>query len=495
MKKYFIFLFLIITTIKLFAFPVNSTVVPWAVGLRIRENPITSARVIAFLGLWEKLTVVEVKNETETINGNIGNWVKIKRENSQTYGWCFSYFLEEIKVDEFFPILEYRALAHSHSGTGYGSREVYTQYNNGKRREKLTLNWENKIIDTFDNLYVSDNGRVIAFNWLDTTTIKRNSRDGTISGNKILFVYNFSNHNLIKIDELFITQSDVYSDRWQDKWDMGFGETAKGFYLNRELEWFILNSTGTKLFYGKNNAGIEVNLITGNRVNHQINRESYHIKEYLGNYIILGTGNRTESVIYDPVKKIFLTSLQFYKNDDPNSDGYYYYPLTILKDRYLVIGQNDNKYNGIIIFDLLTNQQRKLNKPDLKYNQNEYDYGAYHSEYFDQDFYYIVTTLSKRISSFVINETIIIRKVDYNNNVIAQSVFNNIPWILNSQGINRANHIFKMTKTGIIQIQEGDGMHQGWMILVFPFNKNLLNFSFFDYNYRGAYYLYLMNKY
>jgi hypothetical protein len=107
MKRCIFIVLLILTSINLFALSVDSIVVPWSAGLRIRNNPETSANVLGFLGLWEKLTVLEVRNEQVTISGNTGNWVRVRRENSQTTGWCFSYFLEEIDANNFYPILEY----------------------------------------------------------------------------------------------------------------------------------------------------------------------------------------------------------------------------------------------------------------------------------------------------------------------------------------------------------------------------------------------------
>ncbi|MDR1307458.1 MAG: SH3 domain-containing protein [Treponema sp.] len=339
-KRYIFVIFLILISINLFALSVDSIVVPWTVGLRLRNNPEISSNALGFLGLWEKLTVLEVKNEQVAINGNTGNWIKVRRENSQTIGWCFSYFLEEIDVNNFYPVLEYRGIAHYIGGTGGGSREIFTLYNNGKRREKLILNYNNKTIDIYNNVTVSNNGRTMAFNWIDTSTIKRNSRDGTMSGTKYLFVYNFANHNLIRIDEAFITQSDINSPRWSNgEWHEEHGEYADGFYIDTSIEWFILNARGTKLFYGKDYSGIEVDLVTGNKVNHQITRESYHIGEYLGDYIYLIPDDDDEGFLYNPVQKRRLPSVRFYSRGNIHDGVYYCRPIILSRDRYLIIEQ------------------------------------------------------------------------------------------------------------------------------------------------------------
>jgi hypothetical protein len=470
---------------------VDSTVVPWTTGLRIRNNPEPSANVLGFLGLWEKLTVLELRNEQVIINGNTGNWVKVRRENSQTSGWCFSYFLEEIDVNNFFPVLEYRGFAHYIGGTGGGSREIYTLYNSGRRREKLILNYNNKVIDIYNNVTVSDNGRVMAFNWIDPSTIKRNSRDGTMSGTKYLFVYNFTNHNLRKIDEISITQSDVNSQRWaNDRWYEGEGEYAEGFYIDTSIEWFILNANGTKLFYGKDYFGIEVDLITGNMVNHQINREAYHIGRYVGKYIYLGPYDDNDGFLYDPAQKKRLTSVRLYSRGNRHEGVYYCYPVILSKNRYLIIEQEEINSSGIIIHDLTTNQQQRFNKIELSHNSNDFDGGIYHSKYYDEDYYYIVTSLYRRSTS---NRTIEIRKVDYNNNIISQHAFNNITGRMRSYSETTVIH-----NSGIINFQYGFSInkdYQAWMI-IYLFNNTLLEYRLDDgTSDSGSYGFYLMNRY
>ncbi|MDR0289856.1 MAG: SH3 domain-containing protein [Treponema sp.] len=484
MRKFLIITFLIVTNIRLFALSINSTAVPWSTGLRMRTNPATSANVMASLGLWEKLTIIEIKPEAETISGNTGNWVKVKRENSQMTGWCFSYFLEEIDINNFFPVLEFRGWAHSVSGY-YGSNEIYTLYNDGKRREKLVLYWNNKIIETFGDVYVSDNGRVMAFNWLDTTTIRRDSRNGTVSGNKILFVYNFANHTLVKIDEAFITQSDINSARWANgRWQGDMGDFAEGFYINRNLEWFVLNSGGTKLFYETNAGGIEVDLTSGNRVNHQLRyRLDHHLVKYIGNFILL-SDDGDGYVLYNPSEKRILSSFTFHYNSGTYDERNIYYPELISRNRYLVINQDNRTFKGLAIYDLTTGREQRYNEIGLPYSHDEFDGGIHHRKYFHEDYYCIMTFLHKRYST---TRTVVIRKVNYNNEIVSEYTFNNISSKMDSY----SSETFT-TGTGIIEFQYDRG--PAWMI-IYLFNNTLLEYRFDDRNYRGTYSIYLMNKY
>ncbi|MDR0321317.1 MAG: hypothetical protein LBI28_07420 [Treponema sp.] len=486
MKKKIFIILLLVTSIDIFALSVDSTVVPWTVGLRIREAPETPANASNFLGLWEKLTVLEIRNEQITINGNTGNWVKIRRENSMATGWCFSYFLEEIDINNFFPILEYRGTSHYVGGTGGGSREIYTLYNNGRKREKLVLYWNNKAIDIYNNVTVSDNGRVIAFNWIDPTTIVRNSRDSTMSGTKYLFVYNFSNHNLTRIDEVSIIQSDINSQRWADeRWYAGHGDYVEGFFLDNSIDWFIINSNGTKLFYEKVNSKIEVNLLTGNRVNHSINTPGSNIIRYIGNYIYLAGFDNNESSLYDPGQKRMLTELGLYSRGNHHDGVYYRSPIILSRNRYLVMEQKDTSFSGIILHDLTTNQQQRLNEPELSHDRNVFNNGVYHSRYYSEDYYYIMSNLHKRGES---SRTVEIRRVDYRNNIVSQYTFNNVVHRIGS------GYSFSIiiSSPGIISFQHS--LDQAWMI-IYLFNNNLLEYRLDDRRYSGSYSHYLMNNY
>jgi hypothetical protein len=473
MKKFAVLFLLVLAEINLFALSVDGIAVPWTTGLRIRETPSTSGKEIAYLGLWEKLTVLEIKKETETINGNTGNWVKIRRENSRVTGWCFSYFLEEIDVNNFYPVLEYRGWAHAMSRTGYGSREVYTLYNDGKKRDKLVLYWNNKTINTFDNLTVSDNGRIIAFNWTDPATIKRNSREGTISGNRLLFVYNFANHRLLKIDEYFFTESDQFSDRWKGEWDIGHGEYADGFYHDRKLERFILNSDGTKLFY----ANTEVDLISNNRVNHQINLDTF-FDRYFGNYIYMVKLDKSGNILYDPVGKKTIMTIEYHWSD-PNGDGSYNYPVIIFQKRYLVINLNKNGFTGKVIHDLVTGKEQRIKDIDL-YGPGERKF--YLSEIiYQEDGYYIKSSPANNSV-----KNIMIHKIDYNNKILAQYTFDDI-----ASKMSSFTSSYNISNNGIVEFNYGD---QAWM-KIYLFNNTVLEYRFDDGNYKGSYEIYLMNKY
>ena len=468
MKKFYVLFLIFTVNFNVFALSVDCTAVPWTTGLRLRDSASTRGKELGFLGIWEKLKVLEIKQETETIGGNRGNWVKVRREDSLTTGWCFSYFLEEIDPDNFFPVLEYR----------YTIGELYTFYNDGKKREKLTLYWNNKIIEKFDELRVSDNGRVIAFNWTDTATIKRNSREGTMTGTRYLFVYNFASHNTARIDEVIFSQSDKDSERWADgSWDMGY-EYADGFTVDTRLYWFSLNSNGTKIFYGKDNAGIEVDSTKSARTTHQINREGHQIGRYYGDYISLGTSNRRKIELYNPSEKKTITG--FHGPSDPNDpDGSYYRPLIIRENRYLVVEQDDNNFKGMLIHDLSSNQKRQLKNIDLSYNRNEY-YGVY--SVYHNDFYIVMAAFHKEGSP----GSYIIRKVDYNNNILSVSAFNKITYKMTSYSFS----VFAAA-SGLIEFQHGNG--ESWMT-IFLFNEKLLQYRMDDRIYKGYNVYYLMRQ-
>lgn len=360
---------------------VNSTVAPWIVGVRLRENPGTQANIITTLGLWEKLTVVETRDEIETINGNNGKWVKVRRENSQTTGWVFSYFLERIVPSHFLPVWEYnngeiqRADIFTQIFTfNWGIRRPINEI----RRQRLVLFWDNRQIDIFDRAILSDNGRVMAFNWLDPATISRDASEGIISGNRYLFVYNFTTHNLTKIDAHYMRQSDMYSERWvnnSELWD--WGESA-GFFRDENLEHFILNPEGTRIFYFKNEEyAVEVDLTTNINTTHQIKFENYFLNGYLGHFVVLrgrvGLRHTRETILYDPRQGRKLTEFNFHSPSSPNDpNGSSHLPRFIQQDRYLVTLQIEGEYRGLILHDLLTGRQRRLNDIELVDVPNEY---------------------------------------------------------------------------------------------------------------------------
>jgi len=469
MKKLTILFLLIFPGFNLFAFSVNDIVVPWTTGLRIRENPATSAKEIAYLGLWEKLTILEIKEGEEIIGGNKGNWVKIRRENGRVTGWCFSYFLEKIDENNFYPILEYRSFANWDNA---GSEEVYTLYNDGKRRDKLVLFWNNKTIDKFENLRMSENGKIIAFNWVDPATIKRDSREGLISGNRHLFVYNFANHRLVKIDEVSMSKSDRRSKRWANEAETSSLLYPEGFKKDENLEWFILNSDGTKLFYEKNNAKIEVDLTNMNKITHQINRSLSRGDKYFGSYILL-LGLRSEEdgfYLYDTVGKKILNEYKFY-NTKYLVDDTYCLPEVIRSNRYLVAEQFDNISKAVVIIDLVRNQQQKF---IIKTDKGGYNTNLYH-----ENNYYSWNQSSS---------TVTINKFDYNNNSISQYTFNNFPSRMSSFNVH-----FFVHDTGIIQCQEnGRSWGQAWLIICL-FNNTLLEYRIDDGIYKGDYTIYIMN--
>jgi len=501
MKGVLCFFFLAIINIQSFTLSVDSTVVPWSTGLRLREEPAASAKGIVYLGLWEKLTVIEIKNETETINGNTGNWVKVRRENSKVTGWSFSYFLEEIDESNFYPILEYWGFANY---TSYDPNEIYTLYNDGKRRSKLTLNWENKTIDRFDDLFVSDNGRIIVFTWMDTATIRRDNREGSMSGKRILFVYNFTTHNLMKIDEVYITQSDMYSERWYKKYmaDEYEGGYADGFNLDHNLTNYCLNSNNTKLFYAKNQIGIEMSLITGIKIEHRIPDVNYDRVCYMGNYLHISKNDRElykwNGILYDPVKRTSITGFWFIYLVGS------YTPKAILNNRYLVIEESDGALDKWhTIHDLVTNQKRKIEIFDFKeldsneFNYRDFDGGIYHFDIsWKENYYYVFTSLYRRYSNV---HTYIIRKINYENNILEQYVFKDI-----TRGITLSSHSPKyiIGKNSILELTYGNinytdnrpDSNQSWLF-VYSFKNGFSQYRFdSSQTYKGSYSLYIMNN-
>lgn len=450
MKKIAILFLLIFAENNLFALSVDSTVVPWTTGLRIRENSAVSSKAIAYLGLWEKLTIMEIKNESETINGNTGNWVKVRRENRQTTGWCFSYFLEEIDENNFFPILEIK---------GYDNSQMYTFYNDGKKREKLVLYWNNKTIENYDKVNLSGNGKIMAFVWIDPTTIKRNSGDRTISGNRYFFVYNFGNHRLIKIDE---------------KSNGSFGK-------------FALNSNGTKLFYDKDRQGIEVDLLSINHVKHQINLANIYDINYIGNYIYIERNNENGNDLYDPSRKKTIMTFKYHSHNFDDNE-FYRYPVIISNDRYLVIKQNDNSFKGTVIHDLVTSREQQISERELikniesSNNRNDYPEGKFRIISYQEDCYYITPMNAHSEKKIIIN------KVDYNNKILSQYKFDNITYKMSSfLSFADANN------AGIVEFQYGD---QAWMI-IYLFNNTFLEYRIDNYGFSfdedGFFSIYLMN--
>jgi hypothetical protein len=446
------------------------------------------------LGLWEKLTVLEINGETVTVGGNQGNWVKVKREKSNVQGWCFSHFLEEIDVNNFFPILEYWGFPNYNIGPSRNTNEIYTLYNDNRKRDKLILYWENKTIDNFEILTVSNNGRIIAFTWLDTATIRRDSREGTISGNRILFFYNFETHNLYKIDETYITQSDAFSERWRGgKHITDYDGYADGFYLEYNLTKYFFNSSGTKLFYEKDNAGIEVDLATRRKTTLRVSNALY----YLGNHLVARTSrnddHRWQGMLYNPQNNSTITGFHSVR------DGEYNRPLAVVNGRNLIIEQYDgNRRPSLIIHDVITNQRRTLNDLDLYdgYSRQEWDGGIYHENFWRDDYYYVLTSLYKKSTRAV---TYVIRKIDYNNRILEEVVLNNI-----SRGMTLSSYSPRTTLTnyGIVEISYGNHIYtdnrpdsnQSWLF-VYSFDGSFRQFRFDStQTYKGDYGLFLMNN-
>jgi hypothetical protein len=446
-------------------------VVPWTVGLRIRTNPSTASGVAGVLGLWEKVTVVDQKPETETVGGNEGNWLQIKRQNNQT-GWCFSYYLEKIDVDNFFPILEYRGQAYH---TGGGTLEVYTCYNDGKKRETLVLGWDGKTISVFENLRISADGTVIAFTWLDTATIRRNASRGTVSGKRILFVYDCSSHQLSKIDESNIEESDTNSDRWRGgKWNTGPFETDEDFFIDYNLTDFCLNFDGSKLFYIKNNRNaIEANMYTGTRITHSVTSSRFCDPRYLGNYVYYINGDN-KPVLYDPVKKDTIPE-EFKKKNMWGETPYW--AESVLGGRYLFIAKYDADFSGVVVRDLTTG--RRSSYPDIDYGDAAYDGGTHTASYYSPDYRYLITTLHKRYSDV---SRIDVRKIDHRNNIVAEYSYDNLATTPTK---------FEVFKDGIA------GFYQA-SVTILLFDNRVLQYGFDDPLYKPPLFeheAHLMNKY
>jgi len=354
MKKYLVTAFLIILNINAFALTVDSTVVPWTVGLRIRENPGTAGSIIGSLGLWERLTVLGVSNESEVINGNSGYWVRVRRENSEATGWVFSYFLEEINANAFFPVLEWRELSES------GHRIINTFYNGGRRRTRLVLFWNNRPIESFAGISVSNNGRVMAFTWMDPETIVRDAQESTISGNRHLFVYNFTSHTLVHIDSAFVRYSDMRSERWAD-WNPELG-IPSDLLIDNNLGPFALNRNGTRLFYKKDGVGIEVNIITGTRETHRFDADDVR---YLGDHVLFTRFEPqwdTSSELYHPATRRTFTELSIFSSN-PNSVRGSRIAVNLLRNRHLVLLENNRT---MILHDLKTNEYRRITGDELQ---------------------------------------------------------------------------------------------------------------------------------
>ncbi|MCL2440143.1 MAG: hypothetical protein FWD14_00200 [Treponema sp.] len=324
--------------INISALSVNSTAVPYTTGLRLRDNPFTSANVLGYLGLWEK----------------------------------------------------------------------------------LVLHWENKTIEIFDNVKMSENGRVLVFNWLDTSTIRRDSREGTLTGVRRFFVYDFS-----------------------------------------------------RLYYEKNGTGIEVNLITGEKTNHQVNRPPNNFIRYIGNFIFFGgSPDGTRSPLYNTTTRQFLTltSIRFFTPGDPNADTYntdFCSPRLIIDNRYLIIERFIDFTKTYIIYDLVTNQQQEIYPSGGVIHYGEDRYTRY---FFDH------------------NDALMgVRFIDFNNFDIFEFKLGEQPRrIMNSASYSG----YTITDSGLVQFQFGN---QAWMA-VRLFNFSNLQFRFDDRTYRGIYQMFVMNK-
>jgi hypothetical protein len=468
MKKIVLALCFFSAYCTVYAFSKNDIVVPWTVGLRIRTNPSAASNIAGVLGLWEKITVVDQRPETETIGGNEGNWLQIKRQNNQT-GWCFSYFLEKIDVDNFFPILEYRGRAYY---TGGGTLEVYTCYNDGQKREKLVLGWEGKTISIFENLRISADGTVIAFTWLDTATIRRGASRGTISGKRILFVYDFSSHQLSKIDESNIEESDTNSDRWRGrKWDIGPDETDEDFFIDHNLMDFCLNFDGSKLFYIKNNrSAIEANMYTGTRITHSVTVPKFCDPRYMGNYVYFIINIHDDNwILYDPVKRDTLSE-EFHNNQRQGGAGYWL--EGVLKGRYLFIARTDGGFEGVVVFDLTTGRKTNYPNDDLPYGH----------AYYSPDHRYLISHSLQRPQNPLLPYQIDVRKIDYRNNIVTKYSYNNLETVPDT---------FEVFKDGIAGFNQAS-------VMILLFDNRVLQYGFEDPLYKPSlfgYEVHLMNKY
>jgi hypothetical protein len=330
----------------------GDTVVPWSAGLRIRENASVSARVSGTAGLWENLIVLDVSAGVQTIAGNTGSWIQVRRPDGRT-GYAFSYFLVPVSTDDFFPVLAYNE----------STEEIYTFYNDRRSRDKLSLSWEGRRIDRFPRMAQSADGTVIAFTWLDPRSVQHPSPE-TYSGKRILFVYEFSTHRLIKVDEAGISESDSKSAYWERKLSALDGDSISfsdiGFVTDRQLNSYCLNHDGSKIFYYREDLScVEFDLTTGGRTQHEI-PSKFYLPRYFGAYLYLDfesdyRNNKYYRTVYDPVRKRVLYNDLF---DYELHSGEGFSLVNILRDRYLFIVKDPG--GTCILRDMLTNTEREI---------------------------------------------------------------------------------------------------------------------------------------
>jgi hypothetical protein len=211
---------------------------PYETGLRLRASPAPSAKVLGFLGLYEKLSVLERKEGLETVGDAEGQWVRVRRASGQS-GWCFDAYLTAIDPNAFYPVIAWN----------YQTGEVETSLNGGERKESLSLSYGGKTIDRFPDIALSGDHRRMAFTYF----VKQSSisKPPTISGQRSLLLYDFDTNALSCVATKQVRFSDQQSQYWSEKMDEmgpdpGYPE---GFIVDRSLRESALNHAGSRIVY------------------------------------------------------------------------------------------------------------------------------------------------------------------------------------------------------------------------------------------------------
>jgi hypothetical protein len=383
----------------------GDTVCAWSAGLRIREGASASARISGTAGLWEKLRVLDVSGEVLTIAGNRGSWVHIRRQDGRS-GYCFSYFLVPVHTDGFFPVLAYN------QDTG----EIYTFYNDRRGLDKLSLFWEGQSITRFPGMEISALGTAIAFTWLDPRSVRR-PKPGTYTGTRVLFVYEFSTHRLVKVDEAFISESDRQSEYWKQKLSEMDGDSisfsAAGFIRDRQLDSYCLNREGSRIFYytGRSEA-VEVDLATGGRKRHKV-RSEFYWPQYIGAYVYLdytraGDSRHSYRMLYDPARERVVCDDLFDWNPQ-TGEGFAL--LNILRDRYLFVAKDAETY---FLRDMRTDAETQIPLTGIFRSPPP----------FDGETAWLVDVSSSGKGAGFTHQSVHIQKVDYTGKAVSRLSYN-----------------------------------------------------------------------
>lgn len=318
-----------------------TTMVPISQGLRLRTSPALSAAVLDHLVLWEKLTVLEKKDSLEKAGEKWGHWVKVRRARGQT-GWCFDAFLKEIDPQNFIPFISFN----------HRTQKVITFYNDYQSPETLTMEWNGKALEKFQNPLYSPVSQSLVFYWDDPDSM-REMEEGLIERQRYLFVYSFITRECRLVDSRLLSESDYSSPYWKNRQDEFFeGGTPDHFVINTSLRMYTLDGTGTVLVY---NSGVN------QAKEWNMGQDRTRLFKFTGNFdnpVFMGpflyfSLEEIRFGLYDPTRERFIRE-DYIENH--GQDGVYEAPRGIHRGRFLFVsrGIGFNGEDKIQVIDLKT---------------------------------------------------------------------------------------------------------------------------------------------